>query len=130
MFCTEFSKKLITFPLAVKVGRCPTVSNSTRCEQECSTDADCAGERKCCNNGCGTSCLEPASEEPFTTPAPVVNVSAPIYGAEPAAIQRVEEPKLTAEEGFYVTMRCDATGNPRPTITWRKETELVIFIFS
>ncbi|XP_015589222.1 papilin isoform X3 [Cephus cinctus] len=108
-----------------KPGRCPNVSNSTRCEQECTSDADCAGESKCCNNGCGTSCLEPAPEEPLTTPPPVIAVTLPQYGAEPAYIQQPEESELTAEEGSFVTMKCVAIGNPKPTISWRKDTVVI-----
>ncbi|RLU15132.1 hypothetical protein DMN91_013019 [Ooceraea biroi] len=106
-----------------KPGHCPRVSNSTRCEQECVTDADCPGESKCCDSGCGTSCLEPAPEEPpATTLRPV---TPPQYGGEPAAIQQPEEPRVSAQEGGYVTLKCVALGTPRPTITWRKDTTLI-----
>ncbi|XP_011062335.1 PREDICTED: papilin [Acromyrmex echinatior] len=107
----------------VKPGRCPKVSNSTRCEQECVTDADCPGEWKCCNSGCGTSCLEPASEEVSTTSRPTV--IPPQYGGEPAMIQQPEEPHVSAQEGDYVTLKCVALGTPRPIITWRKDTTLI-----
>ncbi|XP_043274071.1 papilin [Venturia canescens] len=107
-----------------KPGNCPVVSNSTRCERECSTDADCVEDTKCCDNGCGTSCLEPAPE-PQTTLPPIFNITAPPYGAEPAAIKTPEQPEVRAEEGSYVTMTCYATGNPRPAITWRKDTTII-----
>lgn len=106
-----------------KVGSCPVVSNSTRCEEECRDDADCPDERKCCNNGCGTSCLEPHQEQPEPTPAPYVTL--PPYGGEPAAIQEPEEPQVTGEEGGMVVMRCIATGSPKPIITWRKDSQIV-----
>lgn len=32
----------------------------SNCVNECKTDADCDGTAKCCFNGCGTSCVEPA----------------------------------------------------------------------
>ncbi|XP_036145237.1 papilin isoform X3 [Monomorium pharaonis] len=105
-----------------KPGQCPRVSNSTRCEQECVTDADCTGERKCCNSGCGTSCLEPAPEE-LTTSRPTV--TPPQYGGEPAMIQQPEEPHVSAQEGGYVTLKCIALGTPKPIITWRKDTTLI-----
>ncbi|XP_077270107.1 proteoglycan-like sulfated glycoprotein papilin isoform X5 [Temnothorax americanus] len=108
----------------VKPGRCPRVSNSTRCEQECVTDADCPGESKCCNSGCGTSCLEPAPEESLTT-TPQPSVTLPQYGGEPAKIKEPEEPRVSAQEGGYVTLKCVALGNPRPIITWRKDTTLI-----
>lgn len=118
---------LLIYITAVNPGRCPTVSNSTRCEQECLTDADCSNDRKCCDNGCGTSCLDPASEEPYTA-IPIVNITAPTYGAEPAAIEQPDDPQVSAEEGFFVTMKCIATGSPKPTISWRKDTELVFTV--
>ncbi|KAL6256089.1 hypothetical protein P5V15_013324, partial [Pogonomyrmex californicus] len=108
----------------VKIGRCPRVSNSTRCEQECVTDADCPGEWKCCSSGCGTSCLEPAPEELLTT-TPRFIVTQPQYGGEPATIQQPEEPRISAQEGGYVTLKCVALGIPKPTITWRKDTTLI-----
>ncbi|XP_011689368.1 PREDICTED: papilin isoform X5 [Wasmannia auropunctata] len=107
-----------------KPGHCPKVSNSTRCEQECVTDADCPGEWKCCNSGCGTSCLEPAPEELLTTTSrPTVTL--PQYGAEPAMIQQPEEPHVSAQEGGYVTLKCIALGTPKPIVTWRKDTTLI-----
>lgn len=112
-----------------KPGRCPTVSYSTRCEKECETDAECPGEHKCCDNGCGTSCLEPASEEPLVTSPPTYNLTAPPYGAEPAAIQQPTEPHVSGEEGGYVSMKCIATGNPTPIITWRKDATVVSQFF-
>ena len=113
---------MVSHPVT-KPGHCPSVSNSTRCEQECLTDADCAGEMKCCNNGCGASCLEPAAQDvPATSPRPV---TVPQVGAEPASIKQPEEPKVSAQEGGYVTLTCVALGNPKPSVTWRKGTTLV-----
>ncbi|XP_044011690.1 papilin isoform X3 [Aphidius gifuensis] len=109
----------------MKPGNCPVVSNSTRCEEECRSDADCSEDRKCCNNGCGTSCLEPASTEVPVTYPPVHNDTAPSYGAEPATIKKPENPLVRGEEGGFVTMLCIVTGNPRPSIIWQKDTELI-----
>ena len=121
-----FSHQKLSFPFsATKRGNCPVVSNSTRCERECSTDADCNGNTKCCDNGCGTSCLEPAPEEPPTTLAPVFNVTAPWFGADPAVIKQPDAPEVSAEEGGLITMTCIATGNPTPAIVWKKDTTVV-----
>ncbi|XP_034936854.1 papilin isoform X2 [Chelonus insularis] len=106
-----------------KPGQCPQVSNSTRCERECSSDADCPQDWKCCDNGCGTSCLEPALEQP--PPVPVHNITAPPHGAEPAAIQQPEQPHVSGEEGGYVQMKCIATGNPKPVLTWKKDATVI-----
>ncbi|XP_032682374.1 papilin-like [Odontomachus brunneus] len=107
----------------VKPGRCQKISNSTKCEQECATDADCVEELKCCDSGCGTSCLEPASEKPLTTTLRPVTPSQ--YGGSPAMIQQPEEPRVSAQEGGYVTLKCVALGIPKPIITWRKNTTLI-----
>ncbi|XP_035723305.1 papilin-like isoform X5 [Vespa mandarinia] len=110
----------------IKSGRCPTVSNSTRCERECETDADCTGEWKCCDNGCGTSCLEPALEQAITTPSLFVTPPVtPQYGGEPVRIEQPEQSHVTGEEGSYITLKCVATGYPVPIITWRKDTTLI-----
>lgn len=116
--------------IATKPGRCPVVSNSTRCEQECESDADCSRDWKCCSNGCGTSCLEPAPEQPVHTPQPqAYNVTVRHYGTAPAVIIPPEEPHVTGEEGGYVSMKCIATGDPKPVITWKKDA-LVVRIIS
>ncbi|KAK4325646.1 hypothetical protein Pmani_003739 [Petrolisthes manimaculis] len=44
-----------------KLGQCPflvPVENGG-CDLECSDDAHCPANTKCCSNGCGTQCLEP-----------------------------------------------------------------------
>ncbi|XP_055350538.1 perlwapin-like [Paramacrobiotus metropolitanus] len=44
-----------------KPGTCPSVSLSTgTCVIECASDAGCYGSTKCCSNGCGRVCLNPA----------------------------------------------------------------------
>lgn len=55
-------------------------------------------------------------------------VTPPQYGGEPAMIQQPEEPRVSAQEGGYVTLKCVALGTPRPIITWRKDTTLVIHV--
>ncbi|XP_058806520.1 papilin [Phymastichus coffea] len=109
-----------------KPGRCPVVSNSTRCETECYTDADCTGEQKCCHNGCGASCLSPASEEIYTTPPPYRDNQETLPpGYEPVAIEQPATPNVTAEEGGYVTMHCVVVGTPKPTIMWKKDAKII-----
>ncbi|KAJ9585100.1 hypothetical protein L9F63_020556, partial [Diploptera punctata] len=100
-----------------KPGSCPRFSVSAEnCVTECKTDADCTGNNKCCHSGCVSSCLSPVFGEPLTTEGP----------REPAAAERprIENAtvasRIQAEEGTYVTLKCSATGNPIPTITWKK----------
>ena len=37
-------------------------SSYATCQEDCSSDADCDGEQKCCYNGCGRSCLNTVSD--------------------------------------------------------------------
>lgn len=54
-----------------------------------------------------------------------MNVTVPHYGSIPATIQQPEERNLGAEEGGMVTMQCDASGVPKPSISWIKYNEMV-----
>lgn len=114
-----------------KPGECPTVENSTRCDQECYTDADCRSDNKCCYSGCGYICIHPA--EPQITYAPP-----PVQPQRPAVVYpgAVElEPKSQKEidvlqpEGDVATLRCFATGYPAPTVTWKRGTIIVCFVW-
>ncbi|XP_068730483.1 thyroglobulin-like isoform X2 [Montipora capricornis] len=44
-----------------KPGFCPAVESGQMgaCVEECSMDDDCAGNKKCCSNGCGHVCTDP-----------------------------------------------------------------------
>ncbi|XP_014217269.1 papilin isoform X2 [Copidosoma floridanum] len=109
-----------------KPGRCPEVSNSTRCDQECYSDADCSGEQKCCNSGCGTSCLSPPREEEHAPPDSNDYRQETIpAGAVAARIEQPESPNVVAEEGGYVTLHCVVIGNPAPLIVWRKDAKTI-----
>ncbi|KAJ8308387.1 hypothetical protein KUTeg_013261 [Tegillarca granosa] len=46
-----------------KAGQCPPLrqGQAGTCAEDCRGDADCAGSQKCCSNGCGHSCMDPAS---------------------------------------------------------------------
>ncbi|CAC5424796.1 unnamed protein product [Mytilus coruscus] len=46
-----------------KPGNCPTLMGVGICLQNCSSDSHCAGDQKCCSNGCGHVCMDPAPEE-------------------------------------------------------------------
>ena len=49
--------------LVDKVGSCPAAVDGGSmglCVEECSGDESCGGNQKCCSNGCGHSCIEPA----------------------------------------------------------------------
>ncbi|XP_052102073.1 uncharacterized protein LOC127735795 isoform X3 [Mytilus californianus] len=46
-----------------KPGNCPTLMGVGICLQNCSSDSHCTGDKKCCSNGCGHVCMDPAPEE-------------------------------------------------------------------
>lgn len=48
-----------------KEGQCPVLTPSeTDCDEECTNDAQCTFDLKCCANGCGTVCVEPVKPPP------------------------------------------------------------------
>lgn len=38
------------------------MANSSRCDRECESDADCRGDKKCCAAGCGLNCVPPVED--------------------------------------------------------------------
>ena len=52
-------------PVIPKLGECPIVEPSSFgiCVQECDNDNGCSGEKKCCSNGCGNTCMDPLLPE-------------------------------------------------------------------
>lgn len=48
----------------VKTGHCPVINASQAgdCSSECSHDAECNGDMKCCASGCSRKCLRPGKE--------------------------------------------------------------------
>ena len=49
-------------PTDGKIGMCPLVrpDQSGICIQECNVNDDCEGNKLCCYNGCGFTCVDPA----------------------------------------------------------------------
>ncbi|XP_077983615.1 uncharacterized protein LOC144438460 [Glandiceps talaboti] len=47
-----------------KAGTCPAVQETATgtCDEDCSYDEQCDGNKKCCSNGCGRACIEPDFE--------------------------------------------------------------------
>ena len=46
--------------LTVKSGTCPSVEGMVGiCVELCVGDDSCAGDEKCCSNGCGHTCMAP-----------------------------------------------------------------------
>ncbi|XP_046586723.1 papilin isoform X2 [Neodiprion lecontei] len=126
-----------SLPTVTKPGMCPAVVNGASCQEECDSDAECPEDLKCCPSSCGSSCLKPAAAvqpvpvqpvptEPLPTPPPVPAVTTiPNSQLVPAVIEQPKEPKLRAEQGSYVIMKCVAIGNPRPVISWRRGVTLI-----
>ncbi|KQS52137.1 papilin isoform X5 [Drosophila erecta] len=101
-----------------KPGECPALSaNASECARECYTDADCRGDNKCCSDGCGQLCVHPARPtQPPRTQAPVVSYPGDVITAlEPKEAQELD---VQASIGGIAVLRCFATGNPAPNITW------------
>ncbi|CAG2065869.1 unnamed protein product, partial [Timema podura] len=111
-----------------KPGSCPRLTPITgNCIEECTTDADCVEDFKCCFNGCGSSCVHSLAPEaqilttlPSTSQPTEAHTQTMARGEVPPSIVDTE-PVLTAEEGSQATLRCIATGSPTPSISWRKD---------
>lgn len=117
--------------LVNKAGDCPqltsqdnnTVGNGgASCSRECYDDADCRSDNKCCHNGCSFVCVRPQSTYyPVRPQVPSATTPAIIY---PGEVRATLEPKTKNEldvqtpMGGIAILRCFATGNPTPNITW------------
>ncbi|KAH8381906.1 hypothetical protein KR009_000904, partial [Drosophila setifemur] len=101
-----------------KPGACPALAaNASNCALECYNDADCRGDNKCCSDGCGHICVRPARPAPPTsTQAPaIVYPGDRNVGLEP---KQQNELDVQTSIGGIAVLRCFATGNPAPNITW------------
>lgn len=105
------------------------MGNSSRCDRECYSDADCRGDSKCCADGCGYVCVQPA--DPSESHRPVDTPQQPVYypGAQPPQLEDrpQEEIDVIQPEGDVATLRCFATGYPLPTVTWKRGQVIVSF---
>ncbi|XP_045688554.1 WAP four-disulfide core domain protein 2 [Phyllostomus hastatus] len=54
-------------PEAAKTGVCPELEKDVNCTQECSSDAECPENLKCCKAGCASVCHLP-DEKPGSCP--------------------------------------------------------------
>nr|CAD7588891.1 unnamed protein product [Timema genevievae] len=125
--CRQDSPLLFLLPVN-KPGSCPRLTPITgNCIEECTTDADCVEDFKCCFNGCGSSCVHSLAPEaqilttlPSTSQPTEAQTQTMARGEVPPSIVDTE-PVLTAEEGSQATLRCIATGSPTPSISWRKD---------
>lgn len=107
----------------MKPGECPRLTQATdtsRCDKECESDADCGGDSKCCSNGCGTSCVSPR--------IPLEDQKRPTQSqGVPPRIVSTEPENMEVTEGFYAILPCKAEGDPHPTVSWRKHNNPVIY---
>ncbi|XP_055921965.1 papilin isoform X2 [Eupeodes corollae] len=112
-----------------KNGICPKLSNSSDCRRECYDDADCRDDNKCCSEGCNHVCVRPyqPSLHP-TTVTPIASRTEMIQPGESAASlepKTSKEVEVTSSVGSTALLRCFATGNPPPVVTWKRGAILI-----
>ncbi|XP_037820569.1 papilin isoform X5 [Lucilia sericata] len=111
-----------------KPGLCPLLSaDDGICGRECYTDADCRDDNKCCSNGCGFVCVRPTPPTVRTT-APTTAAPVVVYPGEVrASLVPKEKPELDVQTpmGGIAVLRCFATGNPAPNVTWSRNNVVV-----
>ena len=102
-----------------KEGVCPKVLRTdSECgrSDECSTDSDCIGDKKCCYNECGgKSCLPVVKD--FTDEENDGKVEA-IDPNSPKIT--VDKPFIVSPEGSVATLTVYVQGSPRPDVYWRR----------
>ena len=111
-----------------KPGVCPQLTASDGvCGRECYTDADCRSDNKCCSNGCGFVCVRPTPPTIRTT-APTTVAPVIVYPGEVrASLIPKQKPELDVQTpmGGIAVLRCFATGNPAPNVTWSRNNIIV-----
>ncbi|CAG0888031.1 unnamed protein product [Darwinula stevensoni] len=117
-----------------KSGECPDlpptspneIPDPSACTDDCSSDADCSGSRKCCKSGCNSICVSPLLGPGELPPA---SVEYPIDFRGPGEVEAPRilagDPTVRVEEGGLATLRCTARGNPLPEVSWLKGTQVI-----
>lgn len=105
-----------------KAGVCPKLSReqnpqSSACMDECYSDSDCTGDKKCCFNGCARSCL-PVVLDPGMTEEGQQEETLAVDPNAPKI--RVVRPTIVASEGSVATLSVQVSGYPNPDVYWRK----------
>ncbi|XP_071504940.1 zonadhesin-like [Diadema antillarum] len=109
------------FQCPPKIGRCPfqLEDSASTCVEECSSDYDCPGERKCCPNSCGHVCHYPDFPvpqpypdlfPPKPTPLPASGVSVPVCPAATEAAETCGAACSTNEDCASGEMCCENSG--------------------
>ncbi|XP_052766205.1 uncharacterized protein LOC128207366 isoform X2 [Mya arenaria] len=117
-----------------KPGSCPALDedNFGICVEECQSDSDCGGPRKCCDNGCGHTCSHPQGydvcslmKDPGTCGNWTVRW---FFDLEDGACDRFWYGQCGGNENNFLTQgECEAkcgsgevtTARPRPTVNPR-----------
>ncbi|XP_055351852.1 papilin-like isoform X2 [Paramacrobiotus metropolitanus] len=83
-----------------KAGTCPSLEDIPpgSCDRACGTDNECHGQQKCCNNGCGTTCMTPVERE---------EIKAQIIASS-----------SKFASGSQLRLECRASGYPQPRVRW------------
>lgn len=79
------------------------------CENECTSDADCSGDLKCCVHGCGSSCVVAMGGGQGHGDSSMGTVTV-------EAVRRL----MNVSEGGLAELECTARGSPRPDLMWVK----------
>ncbi|XP_064616833.1 WAP four-disulfide core domain protein 3-like [Liolophura sinensis] len=51
-------------PAISKDGYCPASTTNLQCDEPCTSDGSCSGNKKCCQLSCGMSCVDPNANHP------------------------------------------------------------------
>ncbi|XP_072167120.1 zonadhesin-like [Diadema setosum] len=109
------------FQCPPKIGMCPfqLEDSASTCVEECSSDYDCPGERRCCPNSCGHVCHYPHFPvpqpdahlfPPEPTPLPASGVSVPMCPAATEAAETCGAACSTNEDCASGELCCENSG--------------------
>ncbi|XP_041351294.1 uncharacterized protein LOC121370237 [Gigantopelta aegis] len=113
------SQENITGLETTKPGICPKPRGPGQCRDSCRNDSTCPGDLKCCQNGCGVSCMRPAANltdpcltqvSPYNLTDPCLTQVSPYNLTDPCLTQvspyNLTDPCLTQVSPYNLTNPC------------------------